>query len=526
MKKRIPLPVALAGLIVMVAGCNSSSDSPTDSDSPLMDIASMQTDSELQLDFTLPLAPSISSQAELAGATFDDDRGEFVLVGEEGGLVYLSPEGAVSGEAEIDLGSAGTITGIEYLGGGSYYLSTSQSSVVVLQDATLSNETLVELDFPIQAVGYDEASGSAIVIDTRPASRIVTVSGDGSVSEAPLGASFASTRVTGLTVDEGTVYIAAMVEGDAGSRTLIIAASLSGEIGRIWSLDARQTSGLVLLDSEAPEFLTSNSDENQSVTLYEAEPEPSRATEDILDLTSTPDLEFDQPSGIDFDPSTGELYYVTDFGEVRKGIIAGDNSLLFEIESMQGSFEAIAFDAATQTIALMVSDEATEGSEIMTFDLQGNVLTSFPIPIVDQDHLFESLDYSADQGTFYTVTAGEGPKVLYRIAEGAVQTSSLPSAYDAFVISGVSVSDNGSDLVFVTEEWEVGNGTDVLAAGLLIELNLDSLTELSRYSIAVEVEGQGRGVRDPSDVAVDEAFGLIFVTSDVDDAQLYVFADE
>ncbi len=526
MKKRILMPVALAGMLVMVTGCDSSSNSTNDPDPPLTDIASMQPDSELQLDFTLPLASSISSQADLTGATFNSDRGEFVFVGAEGGLVYLSPEGAVSGEAEIDLESAETITGIEYLGGGSYYLSTSDSRVVRLQDATLSSETLVQLDFEILAVGYDEMSGSAIVIDTQPTSRIVTVSSDGSVSEALLDASFASTRVTGLTVDEGTVYIAALAEGNTGSQTLIVAASLSGEIGPIWSLDTGYTSGLVLLDSEAPEFLTSNSDANQSVTLFEAEREPSRATEDMLDLISAPELEFDQPSGIDYDPSTGDLYYVTDFGEVRKGTIEGDNNLLFEIESMQGSFEAISFDAATQTITLMVSDESTEGSQIMTFDLLGNILSSFPVPIVDQDHLFESLDYSADLSTYYAMTAGEGSKVLYRIAEGVVQTSVLPSAYDNFVVSGIAVSDDGSDLFFVTEEWEAEDGAQGLNAGLLIELDLEGFTELARNSIAVEVEGQGQGIRDPSDIAVDETSGLIFITSDVDDSQLYVFADE
>ena len=526
MKKRRLMPVALAGIFVIVTGCGSSSGSTPDPDPPLTDIVSMQPDGELQLDFTLPLVSSIAAQAELTGATFNSDRGEFVLVGAEGGLVYLSPEGAVSGEAEIDLESAETITGIEYLGGGSYYLSTSDSRVVLLQDATLSSETLVQLDFEVQAVGYDEASGSAIIIDTQPTSRIVSVSSNGGVSEAFLDASFASTRVTGLTVDEGTVYIAALAEGDTGSQTLIVAASLSGEIGPIWSLDTGYTSGLVLLDSEAPEFLTSNSDEDQSVTLFEPEREPSRATEDLLDLVSSPELEFDQPSGIDFDPSTGELYYVTDFGEVRKGTIEGDNSLLFEIESMQGSFEAISFDAATQTVALMVSDESTEGSQITTFDLLGNVLSSFPIPVIDEDHLFESLDYSADLNTYYTMTAGEGPKVLYRIVEGVVQTSALPSAYDDFVVSGIAISEDGSGVFFVTEEWEAEDGAEGLNAGLLIELNVEDSTELARYSIAVEVEGDGQGIRDPSDIAIDEVFGLIFITSDVDDSQLYVFADE
>ncbi len=530
MKKRILMPVTLTGMLAVVAGCGGSSGSTTDPapdpGPPLTDIVSIQPDGELQLDFTLPLAQSIASQAELTGATLNSDRGEFVFVGAEGAVVYLSPEGAVSEEAEIDLESAETITGIEYLGNGSYYLSTSDSRVVLLQDATLSSETLVQLDFEIQAVGYDELSGSAIVIDARSTSRIVTVSSDGSVGEALLDASFANTQVTGLTVDEGTVYIAALAEGDAGSQTLIVTASLSGEIGSIWSLDTGYTSGLVLLDSEAPEFLTSNSDADQSVTLFEAEPDPSRATEDLLDLVSAPELEFDQPSGIDFDPANGELYYVTDFGEVRKGAIEGDNSLLFEIESMQGSFEAISFDAATQTIALMVSDESTEGSQIITFDLQGNILTSFPIPIVDQDHLFESLDYSANLNTYYTMTSGEGTKVLYRIVEGVVQTSELPSAYDDFVVSGIAISGDGSGLSFVTEEWETEDGADGLNAGLLIELNLEDSAELARYSIAVEVDGQGQGIRDPSDIAVDEAFGLVFVTSDVDDAQLYVFAEE
>jgi len=210
---------------------------------------------------------------------------------------------------------------------------------------------------------------------------------------------------------------------------------------------------------------------------------------------------------------------VTDFGEVRKGTAEGENEVLFEIETMQGSFEAIVHIASNNTLALMMSDDSGEESYIVVFDMEGNQLSTYTIPLANNEHQFESIDYNATTDTYLAVTASEEQKVLYQISTDEVITTDLPESYDDFVISGIAIAQDGTTLYMTTEEWE----DESERAGLLVQVDLLTNTELSRYSLAVEVDGEVEGIVAPSDIAIDEANNLIFITSDIDGSILYVF---
>lgn len=516
--------ILLTSVFLALNGCNSSNKTPapTPSDPPAPPPPAappIVANQRLQLDFALPLSELGVAAGTLAGATLNLERGEFVVLGERGSLVYMSPQGTISEETEIERANSATYTGIEYIGSGGYVVSTSDSKIMRLDEETRSLEDLAQLDFNVDAVAYDEVSGSAVVIDDGSPSRIVSISLSGSLSESIIESEIADNSVKGLTLSDGVLLIASVAE--ASENSLIISSSMSGKIGTVWALESVDTSGLVLLDPEAPEILTANSDSNQTIMLFEAPTPPSIPSEEVLILNSSPELDFDQPSGIDFTQESSELYYVTDFGEVRKGIADGSNELLFEIDVMQGSFEAIVHIASTDAIALMMSDDSNEQNRIITFDIQGNQQSIFTVPVIDSSHQFESMDYHSNTETYFAVTASEGQKTLYEMTVNGTTTTNLSDEYDGFIIGGIAMTQDGANLYLITEEWE--DGSQVLMAGLLIKVDLLTNTELARYSLASDIDGEVQGIKAPSDVAIDEVNNLIFVTSDIDDSILYVF---
>ena len=172
----------------------------------------------------------------------------------------------------------------------------------------------------------------------------------------------------------------------------------------------------------------------------------------------------------------------------------------------------------------MFSDDASEQNMVITMDYQGNQVAETVIDSDDLEHVFESLDWIADPdpantGTLYTLSAEEGSKVLYRINDGEITTQILSGDYDELIISGMAVAETGDTLYFVTEEWQ----EETLNAGLLVQYDLINNAEIARYSIVVEDDGNLQGVRDPSGVAVNAEQSRRYITSDVDDALLYVF---
>ena len=511
-----------ACLTILLCACNSSSKRTKPIEPPAppppATIEPITANSALQLDFTLPLSALDIDADKLVGATFDEFKGEFAILGEQGELVFMSGEGVISTQILIDRQGDFSFSGIEFVDADSYVLSTSDSKLLMFDAQANTLEDLAQLDFDIHAVAYDQLTGSAVVVKDGDGSKIIRVSQTGDVTEVSLESDVVENSVTGLTITEDTLV---MASNDVDQQSLIISAAMSGAIGTVWSIDTTTTTGLVLLDPAAPEIMTTNSDPDLTLTLFESPRPASIPSDEVLSVDVTLEIEFDQPSGIDFSPESSTLYYVTDFGEVRRGLADGSNQLLFELDAMQGSFEAIVHNHQDNTLTLLMSDEADQDSFILTFDMQGNELSRFILPITEESHKFEGLDYDSNNDTYMVMTTAEGPKTLYLVQDGTTTTTALPDSYNDFVITGIALSGNGEHLYFVTEEWE--DDTDTLNAGLLIRLDMATMTELSRHAIAVEIDGVMQGVTDPSDVAIDEINDLVYITSDTDDAILYVY---
>jgi len=509
-----------SSVFIALYGCNSDNKTSTPNEPlPVIPVTPITASETLPLDFTLPLSALNIDASALAGATLNTERGDFAILSTAGELIYMSPEGTITGETQIENENSISYTGIEYIEGSRYVVSSSESQVFFLNDETLTLDELAQVDFTIGAVAYDDVAGSAIVVDDGSPSKIVSISATGELSESLIESDIKEDSVTGLTLSDDMLFIASVT--DVSGESLIISASITGEIETVWSIDSNTTSGLVVLDPETPEILTTNADDDKSITLFETPRPPSVPSHEVLVLHSSAELEFNQPSGIDFSPETSALYYVTDFGEVRKGTAEGENEILFEIETMQGSFEAITHIASNNTLALMMSDDSGEESYIVVFDMAGNQLSTYTIPLASNEHQFESIDYNATTDTYLAVTASEEQKVLYQISTDEVITTDLPESYDDFVISGIAIAQDGTTLYMTTEEWE--DESEILRAGLLVQVDLLTNTELSRYSLAVEVDGEVEGIVAPSDIAIDEANNLIFITSDIDGSILYVF---
>jgi len=536
----------VSSVCLALAACNGSSKnnppqdvsppSATPPDSTPPDSSEIEVDAQLPLDFLLPLTQAGVSAEQLTGVTLDPQREEFVFIAQPSEVIFLSQQGSVTQQFAIPQSTDIRFTGIEYMQQGEYLLSTDDSRLMVLSidEQALTLTPFGTVDFAISAVAYDANTAAAMVIDNTEPSAIVSVQSDGSITRTNLELSLHDYAIEGLTQFEDNLLIAAVEQNNSEVETLIVASDLQGDLGPVWEIETASTSGLALIDPQAPEFITSYSDTQLSVALYAAERPASVPTETPLSLIEVVELGFDQPSGVDFSSSTGELFYSTDFGEVRRRAMDADDEddseLLFELDGMQGSFEAIAADTTNELLYLMLSDDASEQNSVLTMDYQGNQVAETVIASVDSEHVFESLDViSSDQdgsNTFYTVSAVAGTKVLYQITDSGTSTVTLPSDYDELIIAGIAVSPTTDTLYFVTEEWEgedVNGQADTLNAGLLVVFDLINQTEVGKYSIAIEEDGTLQGVRDPSGVAVDIDESRVYVTSDIDDAVMYVF---
>lgn len=523
MRKRNKKLLLATLIYAALQGCNSSKNStpadPVTPDPPTLPPV-LEVDDTLNLDYTLPLAALGIKPDVLAGATLNPETGEFIILGQGGQLVTLSPEGNVVEDRNLEIADVGALSGIEYIDSESFVVSSESSDIYLIDETDLTSELVTTLDFRVGGIAYDDQTASAIVVDDRSPSRIVFVSMDGTTQEADLTATLSEGSVEGVTLTGDTLVFASVDPDSANNDTYIVTSDLEGRIGPSWSIDIDSTTGLVVIDPEIPEILTTNNDPEQTITLFESPTPPSIPSEESLALSSSPDLDFDQPSGVDYSDATSELYYITDFGEVRLGNSDGENELLFEFDVMQGSFESIVING--ENLSLMMSGDSSEQSFVTTLDFEGNMLSQFEVPLIDEEHQFESLDYDHQNNYFVAITATEGRKVFYRFTENKlIDTNELSEDYDDFIIAGMSIDAESNSVYFVTEEWTDEN--DVLNAGLFIRLDYDSLSETHKFSIAIDVEGELQGVKDPSDVAMDSINNQIFVTSDVDDSVLYVF---
>lgn len=522
---------ATTALFVALTGCGGSTNDTTrpPMKAPNNDSAPIAAETQLSLDVTLSLVQIAQEQAidldadALVGTTLNTERSIIAILDKHGALIYLTSEGGWVGQTEIE--ATAEFTGIEFVGEGRYVVSMSDSRIMLFDEQTATLDELSQLDFDINAITYNEASDSVVVIDDGSPSRIVSMTLEGETSEVTLASEIVDNSITGLTTVDEWLVMASVDQSN--EQTLIITANLEGEIGSAWSIPSSTTSGLIVRDPDPDTLalITTNSGEDLIVTTFETPPKPSVVNGKTLTLIDHVELNFEQPSGIDFSPALGNLYFVTDFGEARRGTIDGTSEKLFDVSGNQGDIEAVVYHEASGQLALMSSDPSSEKDVIVTFDENGQQEPTHIEVAANPNHQFESLDYSPELKAYVAVTATEGQrKVLYTLSSTGTETIELSENYDDFVISGVAITEDGRHLYMVTEEWE-SEEDEVLNAGYLIKINLENQTEIARYAIArpADEEDGMQGVEEPSDIAIDEANNIIFITSDVDDAELYIY---
>lgn len=507
-----------------MTGCGGSNDN--NNDDP--DNSAFPIIEKLELDFTLSLSDLGVTPQTLSGVTFNTERGVFTILDNEATIFYLQPDGSLDSSTKIQGLEGSTLTGIEHIENDVYLLS-DLAGVVYRYDASDSS-LKIEADLSgdissLKAVAYDSQNLEVVLTSDAPTKKLFRVSQNQTVTQIPLESRFENYSIDGLQVGENGIYIAS--KGFSGpsaeeENAVIILTDESGRFESALSLDNSDISGLAILDEEGHGFISVNGDTQASITLYEPTPEASTPEFTPLSGVDSLELDFDQPSGIDFNLDNQAFYYITDFGEVRTGDELGNNELLFELENQQGSYESIKAHVENQelTIFLLNSDESDDNSRILTFNSTGELQNTQLIDKVDESHVFESLEYNAGTQTLYSLNFNEdSPKFLYEFTETGITTNPLGEMYDDYAITGMAMSEDANTLYFVTKEYVEG---DTMFAGVLVVFDLTQSLEIARFSIT-DPSDPTVGLTAPSGIALDQNNNLIFITTDMDDATLNIY---
>jgi hypothetical protein len=500
----------------VISGCdNSKSNQP---------IEAFPT-SELFLDFNLPFSILNRSIPDVSGITFNYEEDYFLISSAAGGLLFISP----SGEVLDELSTSSAFTGIEFIEDGAFLLS-DRSRILKYDTDNHVFEELHRFDGQyenIQSIAYREETEEVVFVNNGDTPVLVYVSQDGATTELTLNDRFGNYTIDGLQLSENYIFMGSTgyeLEDTTTRHSLVIQTELNGDFIQAWELDEKVLSGVAILNKDAPEFITTNRGENGSFNLYEPEALPSAPSEQPLNVQSSIELDFDQPSGIDYLISNNTFYYITDFGEVRSENVEEANELLFKIETQQGSYEAIAasFNNNNEVeLHVINSDDSLESTKIEKYNLDGELLDQFELTLVQGKHLFESLDFDPSTNRYYTINSNkESRKHLYVFDSGNTETFELPSDYDDYYISGLDYSEINSYLYFVTEEFENQNGKN---AGLMIIYDTANAVEIERYSIVDTTEPEV-GLENPSGITINDDESEIYITSDIDDSILHHYA--
>ncbi|MEP0177117.1 MAG: hypothetical protein ABJH28_09210 [Paraglaciecola sp.] len=506
----------------VISGCgNSKSNQPSTSNPP---IEAFPT-SELFLDFNLPFSILDRSMPDVSGITFNYEENYFLISSAAGDLLFISPAGEVIDE----LNTSSSFTGIEFIEDGAFLLSDVNR---VLKYST-DNHEIEELHSfvgqyeNIQSIAYREETKEVVFVNNGDTPALVYVSQDGAITELTLNDSFGNYAIDGLQLSGNYIFMGSTgykLEDATTRNSVVIQTQLNGDFVQAWELDQKVLSGVAILDKNAPEFITTNQEEDGSFNLYEPEALPSAPSEQPLNVQSSIELDFDQPSGIDYLISNNTFYYITDFGEVRSGKVEEANELLFEIETQQGSYEAIAASLNNDDeieLHVINSDDSVENTQIEKYNVDGELLEQFPLTLIQKEHLFESLDFDPSTNRYYTINSNdESRKYLYVFDNGSTETFELPSDYDDYYISGLDYSVNTGYLYFVTEEFENQSGKN---AGLMIIYDIANAVEIERYSIVDTTEPEV-GLETPSGITINDDESEIYITSDVDGSTLHHYA--
>ncbi|WP_096087632.1 hypothetical protein [Agaribacterium haliotis] len=490
----------------------------------------------LNLDYTLELRQLGEEIEHLSGISLNFDNGAFAVLGQGGDIVMLDSVGLVLERFDIDIGDSKIWTGIEYAGDEQYLLSTLDGEIHRLYAEQQYSELEVDLSFDISelnAVAYDFQQNSILAISEAPYKVLFTIKQDGRISQKKLEPRFDNYRIEGLHMGEQGLYI--MTRGyelDAEPRAnVVIKTDAKANFDSAWQLDAGPSSGLVVIDEQAPRIISAFNDTAASLKSYEPEPETSTAEFTALSSIDKVELNFNQPSGLDYH-SRDNLFSVSDFGEIRHIQPDGQNTLLFSLDDQQGSYEAIASDGPLDHVRLhlLKSLENSGPSKIESYTRDGLLLTSRDIQALSpqdsgqnastSEHVFDALDYVAANDLFYLINASAGrAKYLYQLGPEQQQNTALGTAYTPYQISALSVDATSNTLYFSTDEY-MQNGNKY--AGLLIKYDLTQQQEIGRFSI-VDGDNNSIGAVSPSGLALDLDLRQLLISSDMDNSAMHIF---
>ncbi len=514
-------------LSITLAGCNGSSNS--NSSDNLDPPNGAFPSSKLFLDFSLPFSELDTSLSNVSGITLNVEEDYFLASDKEGRLLSLTPTGEVLDETF----TSSFFTGVEFIEDGQFILSEEDR----LLSYDSNNEEIEELfSFigkyeNIQSIAYNEDTQEIAFVNNGDTPVLVYVKQDGSTTEFALDTRLSNYAIDGLQLSDDYLFMGSsgFQADEINTRnSIIIQTELDGTFFKAWELDEKILSGLAVLDEEAPRFITTNLGDGGSFNTYEPEALPSMASEQPLEVEESVELGINQPSGIDYLDSNNTFYFITDFGEVRSLSSGATSEVLFEIDAQQGSYEAIAAAVNNDEVELHIlnSDDSLSISQIETYNLQGERLEQFLLTPIEDDHLFESLDFDPSTGRYHLINSNdEARKYFYTIDNGDTEILELPSSYDDFNIAGLDYSANNGYLYFVTQEFGDQNGNN---AGLLIIYDTANAIEVDRYSI-IDTTEPTLGVESPSGVALILSDGnepKVHITSDTDDSTFHIYTIE
>lgn len=477
----------------------------------------------LELDFTFDLSQQGIDSGELTGLATDPNTGERFILDREGQLFRFGLFGNFLDQSSVQTGISNTFGGLEWIAENQFYVAANDNSIYSFNPVTGNAELFASVpeEFgALEAVASDAVSNQIFTINSAGEKQLVTIDAEGQQSTIELDSRLMAYPISGLHAFDGSLYLASSGHSDSPEQAVVIELNYDGVFQRAWSLPERTPSALLVENREPLELAIATSD-SASILFFESPVPGSEVIDEPLAFVGYEELDFDQPSGVDYAADRDSLIFITDFAEVHELINGEDAIERFELDQAQGSFEALAYGVGE--IHLLMSDESMPESMVQSYALNGMLTNQTNIDAeIEANTVFEAMDFGQQTQTLYLLSTNEDEhKQLVRIADGAQSVTPLPDVYDNYVIVGVDISDDETQAIFVTDE-RIDDGT--LLSGLAISIDLGTLEEQWRLAIAVPGEGDELiGLAAPSGIAVDAARSRLYVSSDVDESMLAIF---
>lgn len=495
--------LCMSGLVGCSSGSSSNNNDP--------DAGSLEPfpTGELDLDFTFPLAMVMEEPTDVTGVATNPSDGIIAIMDVNSTLTLISPEGEFISSHLLSVSEQPA--DIAFDEDGDVVVAGELGTVWAFDVTTQVLEMFAQLGSDVNAIGVVN-DGFFAIESTAGGYQMVSIN-DGQRAEITTDPRLAQYAVHAMDVDAQSLFV--LVQDSEGV-PFVLKFDQAGAYSDGWRISGN-ASGLALLE-DSPRgpsvFASDNTDNEPLLRSFEPPPVPGALDESPLELLGTfalGDSGVPQPSGVTV--YQNEVYFVTDFGVVAKSQLDGtDVEVLFEIEdSLQGSFESIDVNDAGE-ILVLASDDG-QLPTLFKYDSAGIVLESSVL--LNEEIVIEGL-HSAF-GTVYWVNAEDGePKVIYEQSSGGLLSETpMGDNYDDYFFSGLTVFED--QLIIVTEQREIEG--DVLS-GLIIVWDLEDNDEIARFAAA---DANNQGIIDPSGIAFASAAGLLYVTSDTDDGEVFVY---